>query len=175
LALTAGGGRLSLWFSGGKCMSGRLRNIQRSQLRLLFLALCWVLPGCATSVDGTVPYQVRGDSIGQPLTATPGDAARGELIVVSRDGNCLLCHSIPETGERFMGNVAPPLSHVASRLSEGQLRLRVVDPTRVNRDVAMPAYYRVHGSHAVAEPYRGKPILTAQQVEDVVAYLLTLR
>jgi len=74
-----------------------------------------------------------------------------------------------------MGNVAPPLSRVATRLSEGQLRLRVVDPTRVNRDVVMPAYYRVHDPHGVAEPYRGKPILTAQQVEDVVAYLLTLR
>ena len=117
LALTAGGRRLSLCFSGGKCMSGRLRNVQRSQLRRFFLAFCWVLPGCATSADGTMPYQVRGDSISEPLTPTLGDAARGRLIVVSRDGNCLLCHAIPETGERFMGNVAPPLSHVASRLS----------------------------------------------------------
>jgi sulfur-oxidizing protein SoxX len=156
-------------------MSGPPRNIQRSQLRLFFLALGWVLPGCATSVDGTVRYQVRGDSISEPLTPTPGDATRGRLIVVSRDGNCLLCHSIPETGERSMGNVAPPLSRVANRLSEGQLRLRVVDPTRVSRDVVMPAYYRVHAPHGVAEPYRGKPILTAQQVEDVVAYLVTLR
>ena len=74
-----------------------------------------------------------------------------------------------------MGNVAPQLSHVASRLTEGQLRLRVVDPTRINPDVAMPAYYRIVEPDRVAEPYRGKPILTAQQVEDVVAYLLTLR
>jgi sulfur-oxidizing protein SoxX len=83
-----------------------------------FLALCWLLPGCATSGEGTVGYQVQGDSISEPLTPTPGDAARGRVIVVSRDGNCLLCHSIPETGEQSMGNVAPPLSRVASRLAK---------------------------------------------------------
>ena len=74
-----------------------------------------------------------------------------------------------------MGNVAPPLSGVGARLSAGQIRLRVVDPTRLKRDAIMPAYYRVDGLNDVALPYRGKPILTAQQVEDVVAYLVTLR
>jgi sulfur-oxidizing protein SoxX len=73
-----------------------------------------------------------------------------------------------------MGSVAPALSRVATRLTDGQLRLRVVDPTRVNREVAMPAYYRIDALDGVAESYRAKPILTAQQVEDVVAYLLTL-
>jgi sulfur-oxidizing protein SoxX len=74
-----------------------------------------------------------------------------------------------------MGNVAPPLSGVGSRLTAGQIRLRVVDPTRVKPDIAMPAYYRTHGLDGVAEAFRGKPVLTAQQVEDVVAYLGTLR
>jgi L-cysteine S-thiosulfotransferase len=175
VALTVGGVRLSLCSTGGKCMSGHLPKIQRSQLKRFILTVCWLLSACATATDGMVRYQVEGDSISEPLTLTPGDAVRGRLVMVSRDGNCLLCHSIPETGERFMGNVAPPLSRVASRLTEGQLRLRVVDPTRVNRDVAMPAYYRIVEPDGVAEPYRGKPILTAQQVEDVVAYLLTLR
>jgi sulfur-oxidizing protein SoxX len=156
-------------------MSGHLSKFQTSHLTRFFLAVCWVVSACATPTDGMLRYQVQGDSISAPLTPTAGDAGRGRLVIVSRDGNCLLCHSIPETGEPFMGNVAPPLSRVASRLSEGQLRLRVVDPTRVNRDVAMPAYYRIVEPDGVAEPYRGKPILTAQQVEDVVAYLLTLR
>jgi sulfur-oxidizing protein SoxX len=156
-------------------MSGHFPNIQTSQLKRFILALCCVLSACATPTDRTVRFQVQGDSIREPLTLTAGDAVRGRLVMVSRDGNCLLCHSIPETGERFMGNVAPQLSHVASRLTEGQLRLRVVDPTRINPDVAMPAYYRIVEPDRVAEPYRGKPILTAQQVEDVVAYLLTLR
>ena len=122
-----------------------------------------------------VAYTVAAGAIAEPLTATAGDASRGLAIVAGRDANCLLCHAIPETGERFMGNVAPPLSGVAQRLSAGELRLRVVDPTRVKPDVAMPSYYRVHNLDEVAAPYRSKPILTAQQVEDVVAYLLTLR
>ena len=74
-----------------------------------------------------------------------------------------------------MGNVAPPLSGIGARRSPGELRLRIADPTRLNKDAVMPAYYRVQGLDAVAAEYRGKPILTAQQIEDVVAYLLTLR
>jgi sulfur-oxidizing protein SoxX len=137
--------------------------------------VCGLAAGCATAVDSPAPYQTSGDAIPQPLTSVPGDAARGRQIVLGRDGNCLLCHAIPETGERFMGNVGPPLSGGAGRLTAGQLRLRVVDPTRVNRDAVMPSYYKVRGLTEVALPYREKTILTAQQVEDVVAYLLTLR
>jgi L-cysteine S-thiosulfotransferase len=133
------------------------------------------LAACATPSDGLVRYEVAGDSIPAALTSTAGDPQRGRAIVVGREGNCLLCHAIPETGEKFMGNVAPPLSGVGSRRSAGQLRLRIVDSTRLNKDVAMPAYYRVHGLDSPAAEYRGKPILTAQQVEDVVAYLRTLR
>ena len=95
--------------------------------------------------------------------------------MVGRDANCLLCHSIPESGQRFMGNVAPSLAGVGSRLNPGQLRLRIVDPTRIKPDVAMPAYHRTYGLDRVMEQYRGKPVLDAQQVEDVVAYLSTLR
>lgn len=140
---------------------------------LMSLAACWIIAGCGT-LPGA-PYQVQGDSITAPLTAIPGDPARGREWIAGRDGNCLLCHSIPETGERFMGNVAPPLSGVAARLTPGQIRLRVVDPTRVKPDVVMPSYYRVDRLDRVAQPYAGKPILTAQQIEDVVAYLQTLR
>ena len=74
-----------------------------------------------------------------------------------------------------MGNLALPLSGVGGRYGAGQLRLRIVDSSRVNRATIMPAYYRVSGLNQVAEAYRGRPILSAQQVEDVVAYLLTLR
>jgi len=133
------------------------------------------LAACATPSDGLVPFAVEGDSIPAALTAVAGDPQRGRAIVVGRDGNCLLCHAIPETGEKFMGNVAPALSGVGSRRSAGQLRLRIVDSTRLNKDVLMPAYYRVHGLDSPAAEFRGKPILTAQQVEDVIAYLQTLR
>lgn len=140
-----------------------------------FFAGCWALAACAALPDTYVKYRVQKDAIVRPLTAAPGDPVRGREVVVGRDGNCLLCHAIPETGERFMGNVAPPLSRVAGRLTAGQLRLRIVDPTIVNRDAVMPAYYRVHALDAVARDYRGRTLLTAQQVEDVVAYLSTLQ
>lgn len=134
--------------------------------------------GCAAvdSTPDTLPaFTVSGDAIPRPLVQAAGDAARGRTVMAGRDANCLLCHAVPESGERFMGNIAPPLSGVGARLSAAQLRLRVVDQSQLNRDTVMPSYYRVTGLTRVAEAYRGKPILTAQQIEDVVAYLQTLR
>ena len=147
-----------------------MTQIQRPAI---VLATSLLLAGCGTA-GPTTTARARADALDAPLTASPGDAVRGRAIVTGREGNCLLCHALPESGERFMGNVAPPLSRVASRLDAGQIRLRVVDPTRVNPDAVMPAYHRVHDLDQVAQPYRGKPVLGAQQVEDVVAYLLTL-
>ena len=94
---------------------------------------------------------------------------------MGRDGNCLLCHAIPETGARFMGDLGPPLSGVGRRLNDAQLRLRLVDPQRLNPDSIMPAYARTEGLTQVGKAWLGKPILTAQQIEDTVAYLATLR
>jgi sulfur-oxidizing protein SoxX len=122
-----------------------------------------------------VDYDVAGDAIVAPLTAEHGNPERGRAALAGRDGNCLLCHAVPEAGGRFMGNLAPPLSGVGARLTAGQLRLRIVDSMRLNRDTIMPSYYRVDGLSRVGATWRDKPILTAQQVEDVVAYLLTLR
>ena len=141
-----------------------------------WLALVVAVAGCATAApDALAPYRVDGDAIREPLASTPGDAARGKQVAVSRDSNCLLCHAVPDSGVRFMGNIGPPLTGVGARLSEGQLRLRVVDSMRLNRETVMPSYYRVDGLNRVGEAWRGKPVLTAQQVEDVVAYLLSLR
>jgi L-cysteine S-thiosulfotransferase len=121
-----------------------------------------------------VRYTVVGDAIPQPLTAEPGDAARGRKVVTNREvGACLLCHAVP--GERTSGNIAPTLAGAGARLSAAQLRLRVVDSSRVNPDTPMPAYYRIEGLTQVAAAYRGKPVLSAQQVEDVVAFLATLK
>jgi sulfur-oxidizing protein SoxX len=138
-------------------------------------AACAVLLAACAAPRSGVSYVVDGDAIFRPLTAAPGDPQRGHAVVVGREGNCLLCHAIPDTSQRFMGNVAPPLAGVASRLTPAQMRLRIVDPTRIKPDVAMPAYYRTWGLDHVADPYRGKPVLTAQQIEDVIAYLATLR
>jgi len=142
----------------------------------VWLAVLGVMTGHpAGAADALAPYRVEGDAIREPLAAAPGDAARGRDILMGRDGNCLLCHAVPETGVRIMGNLAFPLSGVGARLSAGQLRLRIVDSRRMNPDTIMPSYYRVEGLNQVAAAWRGKPVLTAQQVEDTVAYLLTLR
>lgn len=117
---------------------------------------------------------MEGDAVHEPLTPLAGDAARGREVLLGRDGNCLLCHAVPEAGGRFMGNLAPPLSGVGSRLTAGQLRLRIVDSMRLNRDTIMPSYYRVDGLNQVGQAWRGNPVLTAQQIEDTIAYLLTL-
>lgn len=140
-------------------------------------AMSIVAAGCTVAPPtATLPQiKVIDDAIPEALTQMAGDAARGRTVMAGRDANCLLCHAVPESSERFMGNVAPPLSGVGARLSAAQLRLRVVDQSRLNRDTVMPSYYRVSGRHNVAAAYRDKPILTAQQIEDVVAYLQTLR
>ena len=121
-------------------------------------------------------YEVVGDGIPQPLSATPGDAARGRAIVASRQtGLCLLCHSAPMAEERFQGNLATDLTGAGSRWSEAQLRLRIVDARRLNAQSPMPAYHRIDGLQRVGEAWQGKPMLSAQQIEDVVAYLRSLR
>jgi sulfur-oxidizing protein SoxX len=130
----------------------------------------------AANDEALPPYTVVGDAIPEPLTGTSGDPAAGRAIVVDRRlGACLLCHTGPFAEERFQGTLAPDLSGAGSRWSAGQLRLRVVDATRLEPATIMPPYYRVDGLTRVGSPWLGRPILTAQQVEDVVAFLATLR
>ena len=143
---------------------------------LVWFAAFSAVAGCATTApDALTPYRVENDAIRGPLAAAPGDATRGREIVFGRESNCLLCHVVPEAGTRAMGNLAQPLGGTGARLGEGRLRLQIVDSMRLNPQTIMPSYYRVDGMNQVAASLRGKPVLTAQQVEDVVAYLLTLR
>ena len=110
------------------------------------------------------------------LTGARGDSVRGRAIVANRlVGLCLLCHSGPFPEERFQGTLGPDLKGAGTRWSAGQLRLRMVDSTRLNPDSIMPPYYRVDGLTRVAPAFLGKPVLSAEQIEDVVAYLATLR
>lgn len=136
----------------------------------------FVLAVAAPAAAQVAPFSVTGDAITAPLDGLGGDARRGEGIVKNREtANCLICHAIPDPGERFMGDVGPPLAGVGQRLSEGQIRLRLVDPTRVNAGAAMPAYHRVEGLEAVDPRFAGRPTLTAQEIEDVVAFLSAMR
>jgi len=122
------------------------------------------------------PYTIVGDAIPDSLTGAAGDPLRGRAIVLDRRlGACLLCHIGPFPEEKFQGTLAPDLSGAGLRWSEGQVRLRLVDPTRLNPDTIMPPYYRVEGLTRVGLTWRGKPILTAEQMEDVLAFLSMLR
>ena len=119
--------------------------------------------------------RIVGDAIPASL-AGPGDVDRGRALLAARENaNCVLCHAIPDPALPFAGDVGPSLAGVGSRLSAGQIRLRIVDNMRVNAATIMPSYYRSSGFDRVAPEYRGKTVLTAQQVEDLVAYLATLR
>ena len=121
-------------------------------------------------------YDVIGDAIPRALTGVAGDAARGRVIVTDRQvGLCLLCHSGPFAEERFQGTLAPDLAGAGSRWSEGQLRLRVVDSKYLNPATTMPSFYRTQGLTRVGGAWTSRPVLSAQQIEDVVALLRTLR
>lgn len=121
-------------------------------------------------------YRVEGDAIDAPLAGLRGDALRGAAAIRNREaGNCLICHAVPDPRERFQGEVGPPLAGVGLRLTPGQIRLRLVDPTLVNPDAVMPSYHRLHGLTNVDPRHAGAPVLGAQEIEDLVAYLSGLK
>ena len=154
--------------------SGKRRGVRIAAIA--FAAAIASALGGARGEEQLRPYIVVGDAIPQSLTGAKGDVERGRSIVANRQvGLCLLCHSGPFPEEKFQGTLAPDLKGSGARWSEGQLRLRVVDASRLNPNTIMPPYYRVDGLMRVAPAFRGKPVLTAEQIEDVVAYLATLR
>lgn len=141
----------------------------------MFLA-AGLLAACAPAGAETLrPYAVVGDAIPQSLTGTKGDVTRGRALIVERWSTCILCHSGPFPEQAFQGDLAPNLSGSGARWSEGQLRLRLVDAAHLDAATIMPSYYRVDGLTRVGNSWRGKPILSAEQIEDLVAYLVTLR
>ena len=141
---------------------------------VIWLAAALVLPGAA-GAQALRPYVVSGDTIAEPLTGIPGDATRGRALVLERTSTCILCHSGPFPETKFQGDLAPSLAGAGSRWSEGQLRLRLVEAPRLNAATIMPSYYRLDGLVRVGAAWRGKPILSAEQIEDMVAYLASLR
>jgi sulfur-oxidizing protein SoxX len=120
-------------------------------------------------------YTVVGDGIPVSLTGAPGDPVHGRALVLDRTSTCILCHSGPFPETKFQGDLAPNLGGAGSRWSVSQLRLRLVDAARFNPDTIMPSYYRKDGFDRVGRNWQSKPILSAEQIEDIVAYLATLR
>ncbi|WP_051383083.1 sulfur oxidation c-type cytochrome SoxX [Bradyrhizobium sp. WSM3983] len=128
-----------------------------------------------TRADELAPYKITGDGIADSLTGALGDAARGRALVLARTTTCILCHSGPFPETRFQGDLAPDLTGAGNRWTVSQLRLRLVDASRFNPDTIMPSYYRADGLVRVGRNFTGKPILSAAELEDIVAYLATLR
>ena len=131
----------------------------------------------ALAQEALVKYMIDDESsIAQSLTGKPGDVAAGRKAAINRKlGNCLACHVIPIPEQAFHGEIGPDLAGIASRYSEGELRLRLVDSNVINPDSFMPAFYRNEGFHRVLKKFQGKTILSAEQVEDILAYLMTLK
>ena len=130
----------------------------------------------AVGAGAVARYDVVGDAIPAPLDGRSGEPARGRKLVLDREtGNCLICHHIADSGEPSQGDIGPSLSGVGGRLTVGQLRLRLVDQSRVNPHTIMPPYHRVEGLSRVAPRFRDRPVFTAQEVEDIVAWLATLQ
>jgi sulfur-oxidizing protein SoxX len=122
-----------------------------------------------------LPYEVVADAVPDPLGDLKGDPARGKAIVTDLAvGNCLICHAFPIEGEPFQGDIGPPMNGVGARLTQGQIRLRLIDQSRINPGTIMPPFYRVQDLKNVAPEYKGRPALEAQELEDVVAYIATL-
>lgn len=149
---------------------------RRTVLACLLLMLVVSGTNCCKAEETYYQWQIDQLAVNEPINGLQGNAARGEQIVSRKDkGNCLTCHHMPITKESFHGTIGPPLHGIASRRSEGQLRLHVVDQQQLNPQTIMPGFYKnpTQLNHVLDE-YLGKTLLSAQEVEDVVAYLMTL-
>jgi sulfur-oxidizing protein SoxX len=158
----------------------RMRPAAVTQFILMVTAICAGISHIGfADAQALAPYTVSGDGISEPLSGLRGDAARGKSTVANRQqGLCVLCHQLPpelNVPAAFQGNIAPTLAGAGARLSEAQLRLRLVDSRRVSPYSVMPSYYRTENLTRVGRTFQSTPILDAQQIEDVVAYLMTLK
>jgi sulfur-oxidizing protein SoxX len=148
---------------------------------ILVLLACSPLSGMTSGREGLPDDYCRWDvvdyAIVEPLCGLAGDAQRGsEIVSDSSRGNCLACHQLPIPDIEAYGTIGPPLAGIASRLSVPMIRLRVVDTRNINPVSIMPGFYRdPRLINRPAGKYRGRTFLTAQQVEDVIAYLATLK
>jgi sulfur-oxidizing protein SoxX len=126
-----------------------------------------------------VSYEAVNDSIPAPLielTTDQASAASGQAVFVERDaGHCVLCHQVESLNAPFQGDLGPALSDVGSRLSPGQIRFRLVDPSRLNPNTIMPSYYKTDHLRQLPDEYKGQPVLNELQIEQLVVYLTSLK
>ena len=156
--------------------TGSRPSRRRFSVRTLLASVVGLLFAASAGANELRPFAISGDAIAQPLTGAAGDAARGRAIVADRQkGLCLLCHAGPFPEQRFQGTLAPDLRGAGARWSEAQLRLRIVDSGKLNPATIMPSYYRIEGLTRVGSAWQNKPVLTAEEIEDMIAFLVTLK
>ena len=141
------------------------------------LALAGALALAVSATAGTAEYKIEDDAIKASLTGKAGDAENGKKVFLNRKkGNCLACHVVSSLKDQpYHGEVGPTLDGTASRWSEGELRLRIVNPKALNEDTIMPSFYKKDGFHRVLKKFKGKSVISAQEVEDVLAYIMTFK
>lgn len=146
-------------------------------MRLACGFLTIVLAACSDAEQGLITASmIEGDGIPRALTAVAGDPAEGRDVFANRDrGHCVLCHVVSTLEAEFQGNVGPALSDIGDRLTPAQLRLRIADYQIIRPGTLMPSYYRNHDLYQVGAEFTDDPVLTAQELEDLVAYLGTLK
>ena len=151
--------------------------MRKTKLAVAVLALAGIVGAQSALAEGVVKYKITDDAIKASLTGKAGDAAKGKKLAVNRKkGNCLACHVISDLKDQpFHGDVGPSLDGVADRYSEGEIRLRIVNPKTSNEDTIMPAFYRTKGLFRLIKKFKGKTVLSAQEVEDLVAYMMTMK
>ncbi len=148
------------------------------RISLSFVMGAFFLFSACGQSEGTAlaPFVITGDTISAPLSETIASPIRGEQIFTERTrGHCVLCHQVASNDAPFQGNVGPDLSSVGARLTAGQIRLRIVDSSRINADTVMPPYYRNSGLNQVATEHVGTSVLKPEEIEDLVAYLTGLK
>lgn len=158
-------------------LSGVKRSLMALAAALVLTTGAAIAQDAKVSDPGLAAYEVKDYAIEKSLTGKPGDPAQGrKWAITGGQGNCVICHKLPIPEVAFrIGNVGPDLTEVGSRLTPAEIRMRIVNPKLLNEETIMPAYYKVSGFHRVEKRFEGKPMLTAEQVEDLVAYLSTLK
>ena len=148
-------------------------NIRRIAVGVFALATV----AASATLTGAAEYKIEDEAIKASLTGKAGDPANGKKVFLNRKkGNCLACHVVSSLKDQpFHGQVGPPLDGTASRWSEGEIRLRIVNAKALNEDTIMPAFYRTDGFHRVLKKFKDKSVLNAQEVEDVLAYVMTMK
>ena len=130
----------------------------------------------STAAEFNIAKARVDDGIPKSLTGKPGDAKKGRATAIHRKkGNCLACHAMPVPEQADHGNIGPDLAGVADRYSQAELRLRLVNAKLINPETLMPSYYKKTGFHRIQKKWKGKTIISAQDVEDILAYLNTLK